>query len=121
MIYYIVKRLEGLFTNPKSFIWQNIAWNILIKFEVLRDVINRGVQINYLMGYNEPYASHQEASSYANKADKGVSGTEGAEWWRLYIQPVAEALNLDLVSPTTGISKQKSGWLIEVINLTDFL
>lgn len=84
--------------------------------QVLTDVINRGVQINYLMGYNEPYASHQEASSYANKGDKGVSGTEGAEWWRLYIQPVAEALNLDLVSPTTGISKQKSGWLIEFLS-----
>jgi len=75
----------------------------------------KSVTTRYLMGYNEPYANHQQASSYGNKGSKGVNGTEGAHWWRLWIQPAAERTGLELVSPTTGISSQKSGWMIEFL------
>jgi hypothetical protein len=82
--------------------------------EVLEDTKN-AITTRYLMGYNEPYASHQEASAHGLKSLKGVNGTEGARWWRLWVQPAAERTNLTLVSPTTGISSQKSDWMIEFL------
>jgi len=74
-----------------------------------------GVKMQYLMGYNEPYAGHQEASSYGSKGLKVVSGAEGADWWRKYVQPAAQKTGLKLVSPTTGMSEQKAGWMIEFL------
>jgi len=82
--------------------------------EVLNDTKSK-VTTRYLMGYNEPYASHQQASGHGNKHLKGVDGTEGARWWRLWVQPAAQKAGLELVSPTTGISQQKSSWLIEFL------
>ena len=73
------------------------------------------ISTKYLMGYNEPYASHSDSHVYASKGKKGSSGTEGAEWWRLYVQPAAQRTGLKLVSPTTGISGQTVGWMIEFL------
>jgi len=73
------------------------------------------IKTEYLMGFNEPYSSHSEDSSYAKKGAKSITGAEGAEWWRLYIQPAAQQTGLKLVSPTTGISSQKVGWLIDFL------
>lgn len=78
--------------------------------EVLEETKSK-IDTHYLMGYNEPYADHEQDSAYASKGKKGVTPVEGAEWWRLYVQPAAERTNLKLVSPTTGISSQKIGWL----------
>jgi hypothetical protein len=43
--------------------------------QALNDTM-QNITMKYLMGYNEPYASHQEASSYGSKSLKGVNGTE---------------------------------------------
>eukprot|EP00927_Polykrikos_kofoidii_P051162 TRINITY_DN44969_c0_g1_i1.p1 TRINITY_DN44969_c0_g1~~TRINITY_DN44969_c0_g1_i1.p1 ORF type:complete len:475 (+),score=93.56 TRINITY_DN44969_c0_g1_i1:92-1426(+) len=74
-----------------------------------------GITMEYLMGFNEPYASHQEASSYGQKGLKSVSGEEAAEWWRKVVQPAADQAGLRLVSPTTGSAGQKVAWLIEFL------
>jgi hypothetical protein len=84
------------------------------KVDDIVDVLEKtkaSIDTHYLMGYNEPYADHEQDSAYASKSKKGVTPEEGAEWWRLFVQPAAERTNLKLVSPTTGISSQKVGWL----------
>jgi len=83
---------------------------------VLEDT-KKKITTRYLMGYNEPYNSHdtEDSKGFAGKGDKGVTGKQGAIWWAQYVQPAAERTGLELVSPTTGISKKKVNWLISFL------
>merc|ERR1712216_758511 len=83
--------------------------------DVLKQVKGTGIRMNYLMGYNEPYATHEEDSAYAGKGDKSVDPREAALWWRLWVQPAAKAAGLKLVSPTTGISAKKNRWMVNFL------
>lgn len=74
-------------------------------------LMQKNIKFEYVMGYNEPY-EEGHASSYGKKHLKSITGAQGAEWWRLYIQPAAERVGLKLVSPTTGISSQKREWMV---------
>jgi len=73
-------------------------------------------KVEYLMGYNEPYAGSSAdttgQAAFDNKGAKTMDPVLGADVWRQIVQPVAEQTGLKLVSPTTGISSQKASWLI---------
>jgi len=89
--------------------------------DMLVDVLEKTkakINTSYLMGYNEPYAGHHAVDEHGHtsaKAAKSVTGAQGAEAWRKIVQPAAQRTGLKLVSPTTGISSQKVGWLVDFL------
>jgi len=66
---------------------------------VLEETRSTGLTMKYLMGYNEPWDTHNPA--------KFMEHAEAAEHWRNYVQPVSEKMGLKLVSPTTGHGLKK--------------
>ena len=66
--------------------------------------------MKYLMGWNEAY---DQGGSKGKK--KYITPTQAATWWRVYVQGMASRANLTLVSPTTGVEKNKLHWLGNMI------
>lgn len=79
-------------------------------------LMEKNIKFEYVMGYNEPYASSTKESYHGRKGLKSVNGSQGAEWWRLYIQPAAVSAGLKLVSPTTGIVAGKQEWMVDFLS-----
>ncbi|HWQ39443.1 MAG TPA: glycosyl hydrolase [Burkholderiales bacterium] len=73
---------------------------------VLSTVISRlRVKPRYLLGFNEPWGSNQS----------NLSPREAAWMWGQYVQPVAKALNLTLVSPTVAVHRKAKRWFADFL------
>lgn len=66
---------------------------------------------DYLLMWNEPYSVHAEGP----KKEKYLSPKEGAEIMGRVIQKVADTYDMKLVSPVTGDSDKKLGWMAEFL------
>ena len=66
--------------------------------------------VQYLMGWNEAY---DQGGSKGKK--KYITPAQAATWWRVFVQGMASRANLTLVSPTTGVEKNKLHWLGNMI------
>ena len=66
--------------------------------------------VTHLMGWNEAY---DRGNKKAKK--KYIAPADAATWWRLHVQGMAARANLSLVSPTTGVGKNKLEWLGDML------
>ena len=69
---------------------------------------NHGVEIKYLMGFNEMYNNPRPKG-------KDLTPFQAAYFWRVYVQPAAIANGLELVSPTVGGQKNGITWFAKFL------
>ena len=67
--------------------------------QIIEDTRSMGLTMKYLLGHNEPWDEGHSA--------KWNSGKQAAEHFGKYLQPIAEATGLKLVSPSTSVGKYR--------------
>jgi hypothetical protein len=66
--------------------------------------------MDYLLGFNEPWDTHESSYDW-----KYIAPADAAKYWGEYYIPTAKALNLKLGTPTTIINFNKIDWMVEFI------
>ena len=70
----------------------------------------QGLTMRHLMGWNEAYDKGN-----AKAVKKYIEPAAAATYWRTHVQGMAARNNLTLVSPTTGVEKNKLAWLGDML------